>query len=212
MKKNRTMRVAVLMLALTLLTCCFVGSTFAKYTSSADSTVDTARVAKWAFDIDGTDIVATNTFTFDLFTTVCDVDANTGKVILGTDNALVQDTDIDDSEVIIAPGCGGYVTVVLTNASEVNAIYDVVYTANEAGVPLEWSVDNTTWADDVTALNVDDAEIDMNDGTANITLYYRWAFEGGEVDTWTDADDTTLGKAGTATPTITAKVTVTQVD
>ena len=31
MKKNRTMRVAALLLALTLMTSCFVGGTFAKY-------------------------------------------------------------------------------------------------------------------------------------------------------------------------------------
>ena len=46
MKKNRTMRAAVLMLALTLITSCFVGSTFAKYTTGMSAS-DTARVAKF---------------------------------------------------------------------------------------------------------------------------------------------------------------------
>lgn len=50
MKKNRTMRAAALLLALTLMTSCFVGGTFAKYTTS-DSATDTARVAKWGVEV-----------------------------------------------------------------------------------------------------------------------------------------------------------------
>lgn len=51
MKKNRTMRLAALLLVLTLITSCFVGGTFAKYTTSATSE-DDARVAYWGFDQD----------------------------------------------------------------------------------------------------------------------------------------------------------------
>ena len=46
MKKNWTMKVAALMLALTMITACFVGSTFAKYVTRAEGQ-DEARVAKW---------------------------------------------------------------------------------------------------------------------------------------------------------------------
>ena len=46
MKKNWTMKVAALMLALTMITACFVGSTFAKYVTRAQGE-DNARVAKW---------------------------------------------------------------------------------------------------------------------------------------------------------------------
>ena len=46
-KKNRTLRAAVLMLALVLITSCFVGGTFAKYVTSGEAG-DNARVAKWA--------------------------------------------------------------------------------------------------------------------------------------------------------------------
>ena len=49
MRKNRTMRVAALLLALTLITSCFVGGTFAKYTTSTTGG-DSARVAYWGFD------------------------------------------------------------------------------------------------------------------------------------------------------------------
>ncbi len=36
MKKNWTVKVAALMLALTMITACFVGSTFAKYVTKAE--------------------------------------------------------------------------------------------------------------------------------------------------------------------------------
>ena len=46
MKKNWITKVAVLMLALVMVTSCFVGSTFAKYVTRAEGQ-DNARVAKW---------------------------------------------------------------------------------------------------------------------------------------------------------------------
>lgn len=49
MKKTKFMRAALLLLVLTLITSCFVGGTFAKYTTSAEGT-DKARVAYWGFD------------------------------------------------------------------------------------------------------------------------------------------------------------------
>jgi len=49
-KKNAFLRAAVLMLALTMVTSCFVGGTFAKYTT-ADNVADTARVAKWGVTV-----------------------------------------------------------------------------------------------------------------------------------------------------------------
>lgn len=50
MKKNWTMRVAVLMVALTLITSCFVSSTYAKYVVSGGAD-ETARVAKFGVTI-----------------------------------------------------------------------------------------------------------------------------------------------------------------
>lgn len=59
MKKNRTMRAASLLLALTLITSTFVGGTFAKYTTST-TVEDSARVAYWGF-------TQTQPTTFELF-------------------------------------------------------------------------------------------------------------------------------------------------
>lgn len=53
MKKNWTVKAAALMLALTMITACFVGSTFAKYVTKAQGE-DKARVAKWGVLVDVT--------------------------------------------------------------------------------------------------------------------------------------------------------------
>ena len=53
MKKNRAMRVAAMLLVLVMMTSCFVGGTFAKYTTSTTGT-DSARVAYWGFKEEGT--------------------------------------------------------------------------------------------------------------------------------------------------------------
>jgi hypothetical protein len=50
MKKFNAMRAAATLLVLTLITSCFVGGTFAKYTTS-DEASDTARVAKWGVTV-----------------------------------------------------------------------------------------------------------------------------------------------------------------
>ncbi len=52
-KKNWTMRAAVLLLALVLITSCFVGGTFAKYVTGKSGS-DTARVAKFGVNITAT--------------------------------------------------------------------------------------------------------------------------------------------------------------
>ena len=53
MKKNWTMRVGVALVALTLITSCFVGGTFAKYTTAGTGT-DSARVAKFGVTVTAT--------------------------------------------------------------------------------------------------------------------------------------------------------------
>lgn len=85
MKKNsKMMRYAAIVLVLVLATSCIVGNTFAKYTTSADSS-DTARVAYWGFQSSNAiDITGLFTDTY-----------NSGAVV-----------SEDDSDVI-APGASG---------------------------------------------------------------------------------------------------------
>ena len=51
-RKNVVSKMLLLVLALTLISCCFLGSTFARYTSSGSGSA-TLNVAKWAIDIKG---------------------------------------------------------------------------------------------------------------------------------------------------------------
>lgn len=192
MKKNRTMKLACVLLALAIMTSCFVGGTFAKYTSTSTAE-DSARVAKWSFTVGTTDVAQSSDFIFDLFATIVDtVDGNT-------------DTELTDTAKVIAPGTKGTCSVVLTNASEVDAEYVVDFSGtDEAGVPLEWSLtgEDGTWINNITDLDVK-ANIEIGK-TATITLYWRWVFEG---------NHTSLGTAKElAEPSVSVKVTVTQLD
>ena len=49
-KKNLIARICGLLIVLTLISCCFLGTTFARYTSSGDGTAS-VQVAKWDIDI-----------------------------------------------------------------------------------------------------------------------------------------------------------------
>ena len=182
-----------------------VAGTYAKYTSNATGT-DSARVAKWSFTVGGTETATTDTFTFNLFETTYT-------------NVASKDLDGDgNNDKVIAPGTEGSFDIVLANASEVNATYDIEYTVtNTNNIPVEFSVDGgTTWKADLTTLNVDDKAINMNGGTETIKVQWRWAFEGTSstnfTSTQTDATDTALGKDASAVLTVSAKVTATQVD
>lgn len=176
-----------------------VAGTYAKYTSNAVGT-DSARVAKWSFTVGGTETATTDTFTFNLFkTTYTNVASENG------------------TDKVIAPGTEGSFDIVLANASEVNAEYDVEYdVTNTNNIPVEFSVDGTNWTADLTTLNVEDRAISMNGGSETIKVQWRWAFEGTNsanfTSTQTDVTDTTLGTAGSAVLTVKATVTATQVD
>lgn len=203
--ENIVVKFTAFVLLITMIVLCLVSGTFAKYTSSFAGE-DTAVVARW-YVSDGN-----IEETFDIF------DSSKIYDTLNADySAGAVDEDVfnsanggdDDTTGKIAPGTWGNFTYVLSNTSEVSAIYDVVYTADEAGVPLEWSLDGTDWSDDVTALNVSEEEM-VVDGDTEITLYWRWVFEGGST---TDEEDTALGMAEElATPSIKIDVTFTQVD
>ncbi len=99
-KKNGTWRAAALLLVLTLITSCFVGGTFAKYTTSDDAS-DTARVAKWGVTVE----VSGNLF---------GTDYNKNSETEGSDSIAVSTSDAinvaagtnDDStrDNVVAPG------------------------------------------------------------------------------------------------------------
>lgn len=219
MSTNKPMRVAMAVLVATMLSACMVGGTFAKYTSSASGS-DTATVAKWEINVSNTngdnkvDITENPAITFDLFKTV----NNTGNTVAEGNVAVATGTDTH----LIAPGTAGSFALRIENASEVKAKYSIelTETANTSNVPLQYSVNGTTWKDSIDELEMGaltDVSIDMN-AIDTKTVYWRWVFEG-TTDSGhagqTDATDTALGVAAQDTApqvTITAKVTATQVD
>lgn len=95
MKKNRTMRLAALLLVLTLITSCFVGGTFAKYITS-DAAGDSARVAKWGIDV----LVSGNLFGqfYNPNTATADKDLIAATAQNSVDNGTTDGKDI------VAPG------------------------------------------------------------------------------------------------------------
>ncbi len=199
MRKNKTMRAAVLLLALVLITSCFVGGTFAKYTSSATANSATATVAKWSFKVEGTEIAVTGTaptITFDLFSTIKDSN--------GTDN----ESDVVTGK--IAPGTSGSFVLNVQNSSEVTAKYSIDFTVDKKNVPaavtlpIKFSTDGNTWADDLT--DISNAQLAAGASATDVTVQWKWEFDG---------DHTALGIAAqTAAPTVqvTASITAEQVD
>ena len=211
MKKSKSMRIGAVLLALTLITSCFVGATFAKYTSNAVLS-NTATVAKWSIEVNDSEIaVAGNdaTVTFDLFAAAYDLKANQ------TVDTTV-DAEIKADGNLIAPGCGGSYAMVIENLSEVDATYAIDFAiTNASNVPLEFALSNSEtaadWKTDINDLDITATDIEMEDGTATVTLYWRWAFG----DPANNTTDTALGIAAqTAAPTavVSATITANQVD
>ena len=205
MKKNTKKIATLVLIAIIAVGSYFVAGTYARYASEVTGT-STATVASWEWEANSTsiDLTTAKTFTFNLFNTVKEADTTSPEEHVSTGK--------------IAPGTGGTVRVVLANKSEVDATYSVGFEANAAGVPLEFSVDGTTWksAANISQLNIAATDIAKVSGTANIDLKWRWAFgNSSDVTDDTNVADTALGIAaqGTpATPTVTATVTLLQKD
>lgn len=213
MKKNKMMRLASFLLVAVLLSTCAISGTFAKYVSTKNST-DTARVAKWSFTVGAADI-ATTDFDFDLFKTIADT--NGGAY---TDDAEVKNTGTD-GKTLIAPGTWGYFDLVLTNASEVYASYAIDYTVTKSGIPVKFYVvtnpaagtvtlpdGSVAWEDDLADVTATTLKYDT-ENTVTYRIYWKWDYTTGDAG---DTADTTLGNAGTATLSVNAAITATQVD
>ena len=222
MKKTKLMRAALLLLVLTLITSCFVGGTFAKYTTSATGS-DTARVAKWGVKIEANGATFTDTYKTDT-TGVAIADS-----VVGFNKAKV-----------VAPGTkGDMVKMTLTGTPEVAV--SVNYAAefkvtgwtvdNKFYCPLQITVGNTTidgatftdagrFEDEVTGLFLAynksyAAGTDLSTtGVTAPSVSWAWPFENTDTSTGTKNNDkdTELGDAGTATISLKVITTVSQID
>ena len=203
------MRIASVILICTLATCCFVSSTFAKYTTTAEVTSDKAVVAKWSIKVNDKDIVQKDKVVFDLFKTI----NTTG----GGKEEHVRPTDANGNK-IIAPGTEGSFSFRIHNESDVAATYGITFTTNQEGLPIEFSCDNgATWykANDLESNVKFNDTLDVDSGEVTKTVKWRWLYEAEDPTDITNADttDTSLGAESTLkTINITAKITATQVD
>ena len=239
LKKNWMLRAAVLMLALVLITSCFVGGTFAKYVTSGDAG-DNARVAKWGVSITAHD-------TGDVF-------AKEYDAIAGQDNTVIAGGEYK----VIAPGTKRDNAALVTLSGKPEVSVKVTYNAEHFSLTGNWigdenntfycpliikvtgkvgdavktetinCVEKTSAAEVETAVknavaacsatygpNTDLSTV-AGDG---LKISWEWPFEGTANQGQTDAKDTYLGnQAATATgldiPAIHVPVTatVTQID
>ena len=230
MKKNKTMRAGALLLALTLVTSCFVGGTWAKYTTSGSGS-DTARVAKFGVTVTGTGNMFAETY--------------------NSETAGFTGVTVSSETKVVAPGTKGDMAAIsITGTPEVAV--QVTYEATEFDLgdkwmakkdgdtaesfycPLEITVKSTAGTTvlkgtDTSYNSVDDFETAVKNAIAgysktygpginladkaseNLTVSWAWAF-----DTNDDVKDTYLGdQAATnnaANIKLTVKTTVTQID
>jgi len=202
MKKQRFFMLGIITVLVAVLSLTFVSSTFAKYTSTVNGS-DSARVAKWDFQFNSTD--------FDLDS----VEDAAEEITFNLFNTLTSESNVSKTDgTIIAPGTSGSFTFKISNLSEVTAQYALDYSAvNTANIPVEYSLDESTWSKDINSLDVTASDATklayLTGESANITVYWRWAFYVNEAG---DQADTTLGIEGTDTIEVTLKVILTQVD
>lgn len=217
MKKTKLMRAALLLLVLTLITSCFVGGTFAKYTTSATSS-DTARVAKWGFTANNSSVVLT-----DLFKDAYDqnVQGKADVIAPGTTNSANFKFEYNTTNNgATAPEVAYNFTVSTTGSTCDQSIQD---NAN-----IKWKLDEGqwgTWTELLAAIDALDGDKTyaagelpeaFKNGNDEHTVAWKWAFEtttNDGVDAAQDKADTDMGNAAAlATVKLVITVAATQLD
>ena len=213
MKNNKSMKLTALLLALVLVTSCFVGGTFARYVTSTSSE-DSARVAVWGINADEV--------TMDLFDAEYELD---GTVVARS----------NDGDNIIAPGTGKMSKFSIVNLDDNLApevMYEIAINLDDSEIDqailnnpsIQWKLDNNTWGTwestkaDILALSGDAsgvktyAPLEIATEFANgveHTIAWQWMLDGNNVQ------DTAMGNEAVdrdITAKISVKVTAKQVN
>lgn len=168
MKKKMTVLCGLLMAV--VITAYSVSGTYAKYTSSMETT-DSARVARWSINVG-------EAKTLNLF-----------KATYGAGNEIAS---ANGTDLVVAPGASGQVDIALSGTAEVayklavtatvvnNVIYD-----NAGGVsPIKFSLDGTNWFEYTDLSTKLSTELGAKTYNANesldgkkVTLYWAWAYD-----------------------------------
>ena len=121
MRKNKSMRVASLLLALTLITSCFVGGTFAKYVTDAQGT-DTARVAKW-----GVTVQASGNLFGEHYYAKSDTAETSNKISASVQHSVDKEIALNGISQIVAPGTKSDKGLTLSVKGKPEVMYTVTY-------------------------------------------------------------------------------------
>lgn len=231
-KKNVLMRSAGLLLALVLVTSCFVGSTFAKYTTAADAT-ESARVAKFGVTVTAkADMFAKEYATDDL-----SVVGTIAKSVISTDEVVAPGTKKED---FVASTIAGTPEVAVRVSYEAKQFELTNWTTNgtDEYCPLVFTVNGTEYKIGSAGItNVAQLQTAVKDaikaytkdyapgtnlsgvGADTLAITWEWPFETGTNDTEklaNNAKDTALGNraaaGNAATVSLTLATTVTQID
>lgn len=227
MKNKSLTKLTALVLLVTMVTLVIISGTFAKYTSEYDGT-GTAIVAKWNVtvkDLDDQEFTADQTINLFDVSKVYELKDVTNFTADGTD-----DTDVANGtdNAIVAPGTWGKVgfKVNIGATNDVTVRYGVDITKLVTDLPLQFSTDGTTWktaaeikaaitTDGLYAIEENIVQPRAAESSNVVTLYWKWDYEVGSDATKianNDKADTALGKDGTKTCVIEAKLGATQVD
>lgn len=238
-KKNLTIKAAVLMLVLVLITSCFVGGTFAKYVTSGSGS-DTARVAKFGVTVTANGTMFAKKYATDDASVVGTI---AESVISSNDKNLVAPGTKGDMASMTLTGTPEVAVKVTYNAAGKVSLTDWALEDGKFYCPLVFKIKNADGTKDtiygaeyndaatlegaiVTAINSYSKEYaagtDLTQkGDDSLTVSWEWPFETAVnpkdlTQGYRDADDTYLGnqaaKGNAATVSIGIVTTVTQID
>lgn len=239
-RKNHTLKLAGILLALVLVTSCFVGGTFAKYVTEGTGS-DSARVAKFGVTVNAEGSTFAKAY------------ATNDKTVTGIANSVVSS---EENKNVVAPGTSGQMAAIkITGTPEVAV--NVRYNLNEMTLknwtdkdgnfycPLtisitRYSAENgkkkTTYISGVDCTSAEEfigkirqeinnysvnyepgTKLDEKNGTDVLGISWAWAFEDkADGAKQTDVKDTYLGdqaaKGNAATISLEVVTTVTQID
>lgn len=185
-------KILLFLMVMCMAATCFLSGTVASYSTTADVNY-TANIAKWSFTVNDKDITAATDLVIDV----------TDTMTVTEDDGVNADLDVADG--LLAPGTQGSFVIELENTSEVTARYGIVFTVDTDGIPLEFSLDGSAWGATLDEITASDATQLAASATKEVTVYWRWAFDGNI------ATDTALGvDAANVQLTVTASITATQ--
>lgn len=176
MNEKKKSLLVIALLLLVGLTAGYVSSTYAKYTGEVSSQ-GTATVAKWAFEDDNTTVSMTVN-------------------LAGT----YDSTKLASNKV--APGTSGSFAIQLSNATSETGVDYTVTLGDGTNIPTNLKLYSDSTMQNLIDQNGITGSIAVG-GSATVTIYWEWEYEGSNPTTY-DAADTTDGEAATTNGLIVA--------